>query len=274
MERVKQPGASSPADPVDVIRSSKAPISVTEVLPRFKEGGAFVKFTYQAGTSATDVESTIKKYLKDSRVKPWWNPFQRMRANMVHGRPWVEDLYRLPSTRLKVEFLPTNPGGEAAELSQEQLYSFCRPYGKLADIISQPSDSKILPKFAYLEFAGVKRAIMAKNCLHGLAIPESQGGGKAGTVLRLSYEAKQKTNWIKDWLFGHPRIVIPALAAIVAAITVAIFDPYVATKLTQCSITNGAIESERSSSKAISRVHGIFRTTDSIDGSRHMPATF
>jgi hypothetical protein len=224
MARVKQPSDSS-GDPVNVIQNSKAAISVTEVLPRFKEGGAFVKFTYQSGTSANDVESTIKKFLKDSPIKPWWNPLQRMRANMVHGRPWVEDLYRLPSSRLKVEFLPPTPGGEAAELSQEQLYSFFRPYGKLADIISQPSDSKILPKYAYLEFAAVKRAIMAKNCLHGLTIPESQGGGKSGTVLRLSYEAKQKTNWIKDWLFSHPRIVIPALAAIVAAITVAIFDP-------------------------------------------------
>jgi hypothetical protein len=224
MERVKQPGASL-SDPVNVIQKSKAAISVTEVLPRFKEGGAFVKFTYHSGTSANDVESNVKNYLKEAQVKPWWNPFQRMRANMVHGKPWVEDLYRLPSTRLKVEFLPPAPGGEAAELSQEQLYSFFRPYGKLADIVAQPSDSKILPKFAYLEYAGVKRAIMAKNCLHGLTVPESQGGGKAGTVLRLSYEAKQKTNWIMDWLFSHPRIVIPALAAIVAAITVAIFDP-------------------------------------------------
>jgi hypothetical protein len=226
MKRVNQPSASA-ADPVNVIQNSKAPISVTEVLPRFKEGGAFIKFTYHSGTSANDVEKTIKSYLKESAIKPWWNPLQRMRANLVHGKPWVEDLYRLPSTRLKVEFLPSSPGCEAAELSQEQLYSYFRPYGKLADIIPQPADSKVLPKFAYLEFTGVKRAVMAKNCLHGLLISEAEGGGKTGTVLRLSYEAKQKTNWIKDWLFGHPRIVIPALAALVAAITVAIFDPYV-----------------------------------------------
>jgi hypothetical protein len=224
MKRVNSPAVSA-ADPVKIIQSSKAAISVTEVLPRFKEGGAFIKFTYHSGTSANDVESMVKTYLKDTRIRPWWNPFQRMRANMVHGKPWVEDLYRLPSTKVKVEFLPPTPGGEAAELSQEQLYSFFRPYGKLADITSQPSDSKVLPKFAYLEFAGVKRAIMAKNCLHGLVVSEAEGGGKSGTMLRLSYEAKQKTNWIKDWLFGHPRIVIPALAAIIAGITVAIFDP-------------------------------------------------
>jgi hypothetical protein len=224
MKRVNAPSISK-ADPVNVIKESKSAINVTEVLPRFKEGGAFVKFTYGSGASAADVEKTLKAYMKKEAIHPWWNPFQRMRANLVHGKPWVEDLYRLPSTRLKVEFLPAEPGLEAAELGQEQLYSFFRPYGKLADIISQPADSKILPKYAFLEFAGTKRAVMAKNCLHGLLIPESQGGGKTGTLLRLSYEAKVKTNWIKDWIFGHPRIVIPALAALVAAITVAIFDP-------------------------------------------------
>lgn len=61
--------------------------------------------------------------------------------------------------------------------------------------------------------------------MHGYVLPEAQGGGKTGTVLKLSFETKQKTNWIKDWLFSHPRIVIPALAALIAGITVAVFDP-------------------------------------------------
>ncbi|KAK5280604.1 mitochondrial escape protein 2, partial [Cryomyces antarcticus] len=132
--------------------------TVTEVLPRLKEGGAFVKFTYEAETSAKDVEKQIKAYLKENQIKPWWNPLQRMRANLVRGKPWVEDLYRLPSSRLKVEFLPTAPGAEAAEMSQEQLFSFFRQYGKLADIVPQPPDSKILPKFAYLDYFSVKPA--------------------------------------------------------------------------------------------------------------------
>lgn len=226
MRHVNGPaGSSRKSDPLTVLKESKAPITVTEFLPRFKDGGAFVKFNYHANTSAHDVETTVKEYLKTARIHPWWNPFQRMRANLVHGKPWVEDLYRLPTSRLRVEFLPPSPGGEAAEMSQEQLYSFFRPYGKLADIISMPSDSKIMPKFAFLEFAGTTRAIMARNCLHGLTIPEAQGGGKAGTVLRLSYEAKPKTNWVKDWLFGHPRIVVPILAALTASLAIAIFDP-------------------------------------------------
>lgn len=224
VKKVNSPSFAK-SDPMNIIQSSKAPITVTEVLPRLKEGGAFVKFTYGSGVAASDVEDILREFLKKERPKPWWNPFDRMRAGLVKGKPWVEDLYRLPCTRLKVEFLPTASGGEAAELSQEQLYSFFRPYGKLLDIIPEAQDSKILPRYAHLDFARARRCVMAKNCLHGLTITEAQGGGKAGTILRLSYEPKAKTNWIKDWLFGHPRIVIPIVAALVAAISIAIFDP-------------------------------------------------
>lgn len=148
-----------------------------------------------------------------------------MDANLVKGRPWVEDLFRLPSSRLKVEFVPSEPGAEAAELSQEQLYEFFRPYGKLTDIQPQPQDSKILPRYAYLDFAAIPRATMARNCMHGYRVAEAEGGGKMGTVLRLTYERRYKTHWIRDWLFNHPRIVIPILAALIAGITVAVFDP-------------------------------------------------
>jgi hypothetical protein len=215
---------------------------VVEVLPRVKEGGAFVKFTYDSGSKLSDIEAAVQKHLQDHQVKPWWAPITNVRAGLVKGKPWVEDLYRLPSQRLRVEFLPISPGGEVAELSQEQLYAFFRPYGKLADIVSQPSDSKVLPKFANIDFTTVRKAVMAKvrtstdscghvnadhlqNCLHGFVVPEPQGGGKLGTVFRISYEKKQKARWFVDWLTNHPRIAIPAIAALVAGFTVAVFDP-------------------------------------------------
>ncbi|KAI5247192.1 hypothetical protein E4T43_02249 [Aureobasidium subglaciale] len=199
--------------------------NVVEVLPRVKEGGAFVKFTYEPGSKLADIEAAVQKHLQDHQVKPWWAPITNVRAGLVKGKPWVEDLYRLPSQRLRIEFLPTSPGGEVAELSQEQLYAYFRPYGKLADIISQPSDSKVLPKYANIDFTTVRKAVMAKNCLHGYVVSEAQGGGKLGTVFRIGYEKKQKARWFIDWLTSHPRIVIPAVAALVAGITVAVFDP-------------------------------------------------
>lgn len=203
----------------------RAPMKVTEILPRLKDGGAFVKFSHEQGITAKEIEGLIAGYLKENPIKPWFSPWRRVRTNLVVGRPWLEDLYRFPSCRIKVEFVPPVPGAEAAELSQETLYSMFRRYGKIAEISSQPSDSKILPKFAYLDFARTRDAIMARNCMHGFKVLENAGGGKAGTELRLSFEAKMKSHWIRDWIVNHPRVVIPAVAAAAALIAAAVFDP-------------------------------------------------
>lgn len=202
------------------------PIKQREILPRLKEGGAFVKFSHDPEIQASEIEKTLQRYLKESPVKPWFNPFRRVRAFLVHGKPWVEDLNRFPSSRLKVQFLPYEPGQQAAELSQESLYTLFRQYGKLADIAPQPADSKDPIKFAYLNFVRVRHAVMAKNCMHGYTVPLAQGGSSAGTVLKLGYEQKIKAHWIQDWLFNHPRIVLPLFAALAATFTVAVFDPY------------------------------------------------
>jgi hypothetical protein len=76
-----------------------------------------------------------------------------------------------------------------------------------------------------MDFARMRHAIMAKNCMHAFVLAEEEGGGKGGTELRLTYQAKMKVHWIRDWLVNHPRIVIPIVAALIAAITVAVFDP-------------------------------------------------
>lgn len=220
--------AVNPAKVLKEIASNDPSINkldVVEVLPRLKEGGAFVKFEHDESMDIRTLADAVKNHLKKKQIRLWWDPLGKVRADLVIGRPWVEDMFRLPSTRVKVEFLPPSPGAEAAELSQEQLYSFFRPYGKLVDIVPQPNDSKILPRYAYLDFARLRKAVLAKNCLHGYKIGAEQGGGKLGTVFRLTYEKKQRAGWIKDWLFNHPRIVIPALAALVAGISLAVFDP-------------------------------------------------
>ena len=222
-------GAAAPGPVVqEAITKSKlglGQVNIVEVLPRVKEGGAFLKFTHDAGTDSATVAEAVRMHLEAHPIRSWWNPLNPVKASLVLGKPWIEDLFRLPSSRIKVEFISSAPGGEVAELSQEQLYSFFRPYGKLSDIVAQASDSKVVPRFAYLDFSHRAKATMAKNCLHGYTVSEAQGGGKVGTVLRLTYERKQRAGWVKDWLFGHPRIVIPLLAALVASVTVAVFDP-------------------------------------------------
>lgn len=201
------------------------PVQVKEVIPRVKEGGAFVKFSHDPQADITEIEKTLRKYLKENPIKPWFNPFRRVRTFLVQGRPWVEDLVRYPSPILRVEFVPSTPEGQAAELSQETLYSLFRKYGKLADIKSQPQGSKDLPKFADLKFTTARHAIMAKNCMHGYRVPEGEGGGATGTVLKLMYQRTIKAHWIRDWLFSHPRLVIPAVAALIATMSMAVFDP-------------------------------------------------
>lgn len=66
---------------------------------------------------------------------------------------------------------------------------------------------------------------MARNCLHNFVVGEALGGGKDGTRLRISYEKRIKPYSIWNWLTSHPRLVIPVLAALLAATTVVIFDP-------------------------------------------------
>jgi hypothetical protein len=227
MKRFNNPNIAA-ADPLKIIKRAippKAPVKINEIIPRLNDGGAFVKFSHDPALTVREIEGTLKEYLTEQPIQPWFNPFARVTTFMVKGQPWLEDMYRLPSSKLKVEFVSATPGGEAIELSQEDLYSLFRRYGKIKDIETQPSDSKILPKYAYLNFGRVRHGIMAKNCMHGFELPEASGGGKSGTELRISYEKRAKAHWIRDWIFGHPRITLPIIAAFVATITVAIFDP-------------------------------------------------
>ncbi|MCJ1313236.1 mitochondrial escape protein 2 [Agyrium rufum] len=214
--------------PIDIVKQSipqDLPITVKEIFPRLKEGGAYVKFSHDNAVSNAELESHLRKYLKENPIKPWFNPWRRVRSFLVVGKPWLEDLYRFPSTKLRVEFIPTKPGAEAAELSQETLYTLFRRYGKLAEIESQPSDSKALPKYAYLSFRLSRQAIMAKNCMHGYTLPAAEGGGETGTVLKLGYERTVKAHWIRDWILNHPRVVIPIVLALIGAVSITIFDP-------------------------------------------------
>ncbi|KAL1869269.1 mitochondrial escape protein 2 [Paecilomyces lecythidis] len=196
-------------------------IEVTGIIPRFTEGGAFVKYARTPGLDDEQIEKSVKDHLAQHPIKPWFNPFQTVEAARVLGKPWIEDLFRFPSPRIKVEFLPPQPEASPAELTQEVLYSVFRRYGKLVDI----APGSGAPKNAFVEFSRRRHAILARNCTHGLVITESEGGGKAGTLLRITYERKIKFSYIKDWILSHPRIVIPAIAAFVATMTVIIFDP-------------------------------------------------
>lgn len=235
-------------DPIRLVKRAipdDIPLKVTEILPRLKDGGAYVKVQSDPSVSPSDIEGeapmtmafsripvahncalgTLRRTLRQQPLKPWFSPFRAINARLVRGTPWLEDLHRFPAPLLKVDFVPSTPGATAAELSEETLYSLFRRYGKIADILPQPWDSKETPRFAQIGFPRVRDAIMARNCLHGFVVTEAMGGGKDGTVLRLSYVRRVKAHSIWQWLTNHPRIVIPLLAALLAGVSVVIFDP-------------------------------------------------
>ncbi|KAJ5641622.1 hypothetical protein N7490_005622 [Penicillium lividum] len=216
------------ADPFHIARRvlpQSLNLEIKEVVPRYKEGGAFVKYERKPGATDDSISNAMKDHLAKNPIRPWFNPFQRADAEIVQGKPWIEDLYRIPSQSLKVEFLPASTEGPPVELNQEAIYSLFRPFGKILDIQHQPSDSKVDPRYAILRFERPRFAVLARNCLHGYEASEEDGGGKAGTKFKIGYERKIRLSLIKDWIMSHPRIMFPAIAALVAAITVIIFDP-------------------------------------------------
>ncbi|KAG0157937.1 hypothetical protein PDIDSM_5449 [Penicillium digitatum] len=216
------------ADPTRIVRRAfpkELDLEIKEVVTRYKEGGAFVKYALKSDISNDTIRYAIKEHLKTNPIKPWFNPVLKVDADLVRGTPWIEDLYRIPSQTLKVEFLPTSPDSSAVELTQESLYSMFRPYGKLLDIQTQSSDSKVEPRYAILRFERPRFAVMARNCMHGFVVSDESGGGKSGTRFKINYERKIKLFMIKDWILNHPRLVIPAIAALIATITVIVFDP-------------------------------------------------
>ncbi|KAL4801465.1 RNA12 protein-domain-containing protein [Aspergillus unguis] len=227
LKRINRPHLAA-SDPLHIIRQvlpQDLDIDIKDVIPRFREGGAFVKYARKSGATDPQIEAAIRTHLEKHPIRPWFNPFQQATAYQVQGRPWIEDLYRIPSQRVRVEFHSAVPGEPATELSTEVLYTVFRRYGKLRDIERQPPDPKDGTKHALVEFSRPSNAVTAKNCVHGFTIPPEEGGGKSGTRVKIKYERKIRLSVIKDWLLNHPRLVIPAVAAILAAVTVTIFDP-------------------------------------------------
>ncbi|KAL9103726.1 MAG: hypothetical protein Q9163_001276 [Psora crenata] len=227
MSRVDIPNSAA-ADPANIAQRatpSSLPIEIKEILPRVGEGGVYVKFVYSPDQDRKEIEKIIKKHLEEHPIKPWFNPVRHATAFLVKGVPWLEDLHRMPSPRLKVEFCPSMPGQPAEELSQETLYTLFRKYGKLKDIVPQPTDSKEVPRYAHLHFDTIRHAIMAKNCMHGYTVPAADGQASSGTVLKLVYVQKRKAHYIWDWLANHPRITIPLVLAFLGTFSVMVFDP-------------------------------------------------
>ncbi|KAM0787058.1 hypothetical protein ACM66B_006321 [Microbotryomycetes sp. NB124-2] len=238
-----------------VPRDSMYDVTVDNVYPRAKDGGAFVEFSFvpprqpfsddASGGAVTTLDDsqkqaqaaqerdalhTIEKetstLLDTVNFKPWYIfNWGKSTARLVKGRPWMEDMARYPYNTIKVEF-------EGPDVPQEQLYDIFRPYGRIHNIEPQPPSNKDVPRFANITFISVRAAASARNCMHAAVVSpslvSSAGGGgsqSSPTVLRILYGERHRAHHFRDFITSHPRISIPLLVALLGTLSVSMFDP-------------------------------------------------
>jgi hypothetical protein len=181
---------------------------------RLKDGGMFVHFSYVHPSSYTtreamkEIESRCEQHLISHGHYMWFN-FQKVRAFLVKGAPFLEDMAsRYPNSRIRVEY--------TGEINVEGLYSLFRKYGKIMDIIPMPI-VKDMPKQAIVQYSFMRAATSAKSCLHGAEI--------SGVRLNVTYERTLQGNAIWAWLTNHPRISVPLGGMALAGVSFMVFDP-------------------------------------------------
>lgn len=174
----------------------------------------FVHFSYVHPNSYTtkealrEIESRCEQHLMSHGHYMWFN-FQKVRAFLVKGSPFLEDMAsRYPNSRIRIEY--------TGDLGVEGLYSLFRKYGKIMDITLLPA-VKDMPRQAILQYNFMRASTSAKSCLHGAEIN--------GIRLNVTYERTLQSNAIWAWLNNHPRLSVPLGGMVLAGVSFVIFDP-------------------------------------------------
>ncbi|KAI0698509.1 RNA12 protein-domain-containing protein [Cytidiella melzeri] len=193
---------------------------VTSLEPYAKDGGVFVKFKY-SNLGATDSSmNDILRELKEASLRrggiPSWIGWSRGDAWLVKGNPWMEDMRHYASPLLKVTF-------EGPDLRDETLYNLMRPYGRIANITPPSPVPAGSLRYAIVGFRRIQDATIARNTLHGLAIPADSGSGV--TRIRTSYQQPIQAHAVRDYISSHPKIFLPVFIFLLGSLTYTIFDP-------------------------------------------------
>lgn len=191
------------------------PIKFTKIIPRYKDGGSFARFTIDEDApsiiTVKEAESVMNQTLKANEYRPLFNPLRRIRSFSVLGVPWIEDLHRRVSRKVRVVF----EGG--SELNQETVYSVLRRYGPIKDITTK-NDPKDPIKSAVVEYLYARDASTARNCVNSLVVQ--------GTQIHITYiPTDGGINALTKAVMDHSRISIPIIIALLAAFAVFIFNP-------------------------------------------------
>ncbi|KAH3668064.1 hypothetical protein OGAPHI_001818 [Ogataea philodendri] len=185
-----------------------------------RDGGAFVKFAVPPEMDTIEFNKQIMENVSDKYNDSILHYFIHTRCFPVKGTPWIEDLRRYPSPRIKLWF-------EGPPLTQENLYLLLRRYGVINDIIPPPTDSK--DPFTLVIYRSIRAAITARHCVTGLRIGD--------TVVHIQYSPIVKATLIGNFITNHSRIAFPLIFALFATFAVLVFDPiryfFVSEKITE-----------------------------------------
>ncbi len=183
---------------------------VLSVQERKKDGGAFLCFAYNKTDRSGDgdvlgqIEQTIKGQLRKGAESSWLVLFNKPSVHVVRGKPWREDMHRFPATTLKVEI-------KGGDVNEERIWELLRVYGRIRGIEKKPNE-------ALVGFTRMRGATAARNCAHGMKLPE-------GATLVINYQPKLRSKTIWDWASSHPRMMFPLVLTLLGTITWLIFDP-------------------------------------------------
>mmetsp|Transcript_96646 Transcript_96646/g.202003 ORF Transcript_96646/g.202003 Transcript_96646/m.202003 type:complete len:964 (-) Transcript_96646:327-3218(-) len=231
-------------------------VEITKILPREREGGAFVyfqaspQFVRQAAKKLAEEDEGAKKqfmkkedvlatvcsgisqYLKTHDYQAFLTDHP-VRAHRVHGEPYLEDLQsRFPSSRLRIQVNPPDA------LNEEQIFDLCRRYGALQDIEKLPDNKGYSVSFNF-----TAAAVAARNCLHRAKV-DPAAAARLGTVSsQVSTFRPGKVEdlttlpevtiqfepfvgkWVREFITNNARYTIPLIAALFLGTTVFIWDP-------------------------------------------------
>ncbi|KAI8854084.1 RNA12 protein-domain-containing protein [Chytridium lagenaria] len=156
-----------------------------------KEGGVLLHFKYEGGP-LTEAFEVIKKHIDAKGLRSSFN-FAKINPYLVKGDPFVEDIQSsVPTNRVRIEF--TGPA-----LSSQALFEEFRPFGKIEDITIIPPSGKEVKSVAHIQFTRIRSATAARTCLQNRKVGSS--------MMAIEYEP------------------IPILLAILAAVSIVVFDP-------------------------------------------------
>ncbi|KDR81387.1 hypothetical protein GALMADRAFT_58608 [Galerina marginata CBS 339.88] len=195
-----------------------------ELQPQRKDGGLFVRFSYNP---PSDVEpdkhwSVLQSALSEEVAKkgalPTWLGLGSGNIWVVRGSPWKEDMNRFASPILKIAF-------DGPDILEQSLYELCRPYGRIGDIIPPAPVPAGTLRSSNIFFQRLHSATAARNVIHGLEVPSGSTSAPTKTRIRTQYETPIQAHVVRNWVSSHPKIVLPIVIFLVGTLTYTIFDP-------------------------------------------------